>query len=195
MQINLRKANAIQSEIRRAINDTNSVQNTVGLTEYSKDVQADLNKATADWQKAIQRKIALTDALYTIRTAVSSANALYNVNGILTEVARIEAVMAIHSQVAILEVAKDIEEINGRIDKMKAIPTDNLRPSGLYGERYNQVSTSVVTKLDIETAKESVKLLKRNRQDLQDKLLGLNVTTQINLNDEVVAVLKDEGIL
>lgn len=195
MQINLRKANAIQSEIRRAINDTNSVQNTVGLTEYSKDVQADLNKATADWQKAIQRKIALTDALYAIRTAVSSANALYNVNGILTEIARIEAVMAIHSQVAILEVAKDIEEINGRIDKMKAIPTDNLRPSGLYGERYNQVSTSVVTKLDIETAKESVKLLKRNRQDLQDKLLGLNVTTQINLNDEVVAVLKDEGIL
>ena len=194
MQINLRKANAIQSEIRRAINDTNSVQNTVGLTEYSKDVQADLNKATADWQKAIQRKIALTDALYTIRTAVSSANALYNVNGILTEIARIEAVMAIHSQVAILEVAKDIEEINGRIEKMKNTPSDSPR-SALYGERYNQVSTSVVTKLDVETAKESVKLLKRNRQELQDKLLGLNVTTQINLADEVVAVLKDEGIL
>lgn len=194
MQINLRKANAIQSEIRRAINDTNSVQNTVGLTEYSKDVQADLNKATAEWQKAIQRKIALTDALYSIRTSVASANALYNVNGILTEIARIEAVMAIHSQVAILEVAKDIEEINGRIEKMKNTPSDSPR-SALYGERYNQVSTSVVTKLDVETAKESVKLLKRNRQELQDKLLGLNVTTQINLADEVVAVLKDEGIL
>lgn len=194
MQINLRKANAIQSEIRRAINETGNIPSTVSVSEYTKDVSVDVQKATVEWQLALQRKVALTNALYAIRTAVAAANANYNVNDILTEVARLEAVMAINSQVANMEVARSLDEIQGRIQKLKEAPVDSPR-AALYGERYNQVATSVVTEADVANAKEAVKTLKRQRQDLQDKLLGLNVTTQINLSDETVAVLKGEGIL
>lgn len=194
MQINLRKANAIQSEIRRAINETASVPVTASVTEYTKDVAVELQKATVEWQLAMQRKVALTNALYAIRTAVAAANAIHNVNDILTEVARTEAVMAINSQVASMEVARSLEEIQGRIQKLKEAPADSPR-AALYGDRYNTVVTSVVTEADVANAKEAVKILKRQRQDLQDKLLGLNVTTMINLSDETVAVLKGEGIL
>lgn len=194
MQINLRKANAIQSEIRRAINETGNVPSTVSVSEYTKDVSVEVQKATVEWQLALQRKVALTNALYAIRTAVAAANANHNVNDLLTEVARTEAVMAINSQVANMEVARSLDEIQGRIQKLKEAPVDSPR-AALYGERYNQVATSVVTEADVANAKEAVKTLKRQRQDLQDKLLGLNVTTQINLSDETVAVLKGEGIL
>lgn len=194
MQINLRKANAIQSEIRRAINETGNIPSTVSVSEYTKDVSVDVQKATVEWQLALQRKVALTNALYAIRTAVAAANANHNVNDLLTEVARTEAVMAINSQVANMEVARSLDEIQGRIQKLKEAPVDSPR-AALYGERYNQVATSVVTEADVANAKEAVKILKRQRQDLQDKLLGLNVTTQINLSDETVAVLKGEGIL
>lgn len=194
MQINLRKANAIQSEIRRAISEKNNVPNTVGLNEYTKDIEADLREATARWQLSVQRKVELTNALFSIRTAVSAANANHGINDILTEVARIEAVMAINSQVANQEVAKSLDEINGRIEKIKNTPNDTPR-SALYGDRYNTVETPVVSKMDVETAKEVVKLLKRQRQDLQDKLLSLNVTTQIVLTEQTVDALKNEGIL
>lgn len=194
MQINLRKANAIQSEIRRAINETGNVPSTVSVSEYTKDVSVEVQKATVEWQLALQRKVALTNALYAIRTAVAAANANHNVNDLLTEVARTEAVMAINSQVANMEVGRSLDEIQGRIQKLKEAPVDSPR-AALYGERYNQVATSVVTEADVANAKEAVKILKRQRQDLQDKLLGLNVTTQINLSDETVAVLKGEGIL
>jgi len=92
-------------------------------------------------------------------------------------------------------VAKSMSEITARIDKLKATPTDASARSAIYGDRYNNVETSVVEQTTIDAAKAKVKELKRQKQTLQDKLLTLNVTTVINVSDVDVMVLKLEGIL
>jgi cell division protein YceG involved in septum cleavage len=100
--------------------------------------------------------------------------------------------MAVYSNIATKQVAKTLDEINARIEKMKTTPTNEGR---IYGDRYNTVETSVVEQSTIDAAKAKVKELKREKQTLQDKLLTLNVTTVINISDVDVMVLKTEGIL
>ena len=193
MEINLRKANAIQAEIRRAISNA-VAKNTLMVSEFTTDVASALEKAKQEYVTETKRKVALTTALYNIRKSVGQANATAGINDILADVQAVEAEMAIFSSIGNETVAKSLDEINARIQKIKDAPVDSPR-AALYGERYNNVETSVVEESTIANAKERVKELKRQRQNLQDKLLALNVNTLITIGGVDENVLKLEGIL
>ena len=192
MEINLRKANAIQAEIRRAISNA-VAKNTLMVSEFTTDVASALEKAKQEYVTETKRKVALTTALYNIRKSVGQANATAGINDILADVQAVEAEMAIFSSIGNETVAKSLDEINARIQKIKDAPQDAR--SAIYGERYNNVDTSVVEESTIANAKERVKELKRQRQNLQDKLLALNVNTLITIGGVDENVLKLEGIL
>jgi hypothetical protein len=192
-KINLRKANAIQSEIRKAINSS-GVQETLSITEYTQNVATEFEFAKDAFAVDVTRKVALNTALFNIRKSVAQANATVGISNILADVELIDATMTVYSTVASKQVAKTIEEINARIEKIKATPADSARAS-IYGDRYSNVETSVVEQSTIDIAKQKVKQLKREKQTLQDKLLELNVNTLIEISDVDVMVLKVEGIM
>jgi hypothetical protein len=189
--INLRKANAIQSEIRKAISSSAS-KDTLSVTEYTTSVVDALEKATEVFATDVTRKVALNTALFNIRKSVAQANANNGISDILADVELIDAKMAVYSNIATKEVAKSVTEIVARIEKMKTTPTNESR---IYGDRYNTVETSVVEQNTIDHAKQMIKQLKREKQTLQDKLLALNVNTVINISVVDEMVLKVEGIL
>ena len=191
--INLRKANALQSEIRKAISSS-GVKDTVSVTEFTMSIQDALEKATELFVADVTRKVALNTALFNIRKSVAQANANNGISDILTDIELIDATMAIYSNVATKEVAKSFDEVHARIQKLKATGNDTTR-SSIYGDRYNSVETSVVEQNSIDHAKNMVKQLKREKQALQDKLLALNVNTVINIELVDEMVLKMEGIL
>jgi len=191
MEINLRKANAIQAEIRKAISAVKLDAN-VAVNEYTQNISEALIDATIAFQGALQRKVALTKALYNIRNSVANANATAGINVLLGNVEALDSEMAIHSSVTTQTVAKPLDEVLARVEKLKTTPTQESR---LYGDRYNTVETSVVTQSAIDVAKNQVKDLKRQRQALQDKLLSLNVNTLITISAADEALLTDEGIL
>jgi hypothetical protein len=192
--INLRKANALQSEIRKAISSS-GVSDTATITEYTKDIAGGLEKAMADYATDVMRKLALNTALFNIRKSVAQANASNGISDILADVELIDAKITVYSAVATKAVAKTLDEINARVEKLKATPTDASRASAIYGDRYSTVETSVVEQSTIDGAKQNVKQLKREKQTLQDKLLTLNVNTVINIELTDEMVLKIEGIL
>jgi len=191
-KITLRKANAVQAEIRKAISASN-VSDTVNITEYTSDVANALEKAMADYATDVTRKVALNTALFNIRKSVSQANATAGISDILADVELIDAKMTVYSNVATKSVAKSLNEINSRIEKMKTTVVD--ASTRMYGDRFNTVDTSVVEQSTIDGAKQIVKQLKREKQTLQDKLLTLNVNTTIDISLEDEMVLKVEGIL
>jgi hypothetical protein len=193
MQVNLRKANAIQAEIRKAISAV-KLELNVAVTEYTVDIPAGLAAAELNFITAIQRKEALNKVLFNIRTQVGKANAASGISDVLAEVQRVDAVLTIVGTVANPAEAKPLSEITARIEKMKANVSADAR-TALYGERYNNVETSVVTQQMIAQYKTKMKELKREKQALQDKLLTLNVGTNITLDAGEVDLLKDEGIL
>jgi hypothetical protein len=192
--INLRKANALQSEIRKAISSS-GVSDTATITEYTKDIAGGLEKAMADYASDVMRKLALNTALFNIRKSVAQANASNGISDILADVELIDAKITVYSAVATKAVAKSLDEITSRVEKLKATPTDASRASAIYGDRYSTVETSVVEQSTIDGAKLNVKQLKREKQTLQDKLLALNVNTVINIDTVDEMVLKVEGIL
>lgn len=194
MQVNLRKANAIQSEITKAIAGV-KVEGTLTVNEFTLDLTNAIEKSRTDFIGAITRKTALNAALYEIRKQVAVANASVGINDVLNEVNLLEAKMGILGLAANAQPAKGFDEIHGRIQKIKStVTTDNSRLS-LYGERYNNVESPVLTQAQIDAYKDEVKNLKRTRQGLQDKLLTLNVSNYINLPQDVLNILQAEGIL
>lgn len=194
MQVNLRKANAIQAEIRKAISAVKTEVN-VSVSEYTADIATAVAQGQADFLNAIKRKEQLNVALFEIRAAVGRANSQAGIGDLLAEVERIDGKLNIIAAVANAQAAKSIDEIKARVEKFKAAPADQTARSMLYGERYNVVETSVVTQAVIDDFKAETKSLKRAKQDLQDKLLNVNVGTSITLSADTVTVLKEEGIL
>ena len=192
MQITLRKANAVQSEIRKAIAAKN-VSDTVSITEFTKNVDGVLSKAMTDFTTDVTRKVALNTALFNIRKNVARVNASAGVSDILADIELIDANMAVYSAVSTKDVAKTLTEITARIEKMKA--ATGSATDRIYGDRYNTVETTVVEQSVIDGSKEVVKKLKREKQALQDKLLTLNVNKTIDIDHVDEMVLKLEGII
>jgi hypothetical protein len=192
--INLRKANALQSEIRKAISSS-GVSDTATITEYTKDIAGGLEKAMADYATDVTRKVALNTALFNIRKSVAQANANNGISDILADVELIDAKITVYNAVATKAVAKSLDEITSRVEKMKTAPTDATGRHVIYGDRYSTVETSVVEQSTIDGAKQIVKQLKREKQTLQDKLLALNVNSMIGIDLTDEMVLKIEGIL
>jgi hypothetical protein len=191
-KITLRKANAVQAEIRKAISASN-VSDTVSITEYTTNVDGVLENAMAEFATDVTRKLALNTALFNIRKSVSRANASAGISDILADVELIDAKMAVYSNVTTKSVATSFSEITARIEKMKTTVVD--ASTRMYGDRFSSVVTSVVEQSTIDGAKQLVKQLKREKQTLQDKLLTLNVNTTIDIDTVDEMVLKVEGIL
>lgn len=192
MQINLRKANAVQAEIKKAISGV-KVEMNVSVDEFTPDYKSVIVTAQESLVKAITRKRELTKALFEIRSKVGAANAMAGINEVLTQVELIDAQLAVVTPLANGTIGKEFAEIEARIEKAKASPqADSLRAS-MYG--INKVETSAVTPTLIADAKLLAKSFKRDKQEVQDKLLQLNVNTLISLSDDTVSLLQEEGIL
>lgn len=191
MQINLRKANAVQAEVRKAISGV-KVESNVTVSEFTADVEATVSKSALEFTQALERKTALNNALFQIRAAVGRANAQAGISDVLAEIENIDAKIGIQSTVANATPRKEISEINARIVKAKSATGERV---SLYGDRLSNVETSVVTEDAIRMAKELVKQLKREKQSLSDKLLQLNVNTLIELSDPTKITLTAEGII
>ena len=194
MQVNLRKANAIQSEIRKAINAVKT-EVSVSVSEFTPDIEKAVTDAQTEFLNAVKRKEQLNAVLFEIRSAVGRANVQSGVSDLLAEVQNVDAKMAIFTTVSSATAAKTVDELKARVEKLKSTSSEQSARMAVYGERYNNVETSVVSQSVLDKFKAEVKTLKRAKQDLQDKLLNLNVATTIALSANSVSVLKEEGIL
>jgi uncharacterized protein YdcH (DUF465 family) len=192
--INLRKASALQSEIRKAISSS-GVSDNVIITEYTKDVAGFLEKAVADYVADVTRKVLLNTALFNIRKRVSQANTNKGISDILADVELIDARIAVYNSVSSKSVAKSLDEITSRIEKIKTHPDASSTRVFLHDDRFINVETSVVEQGTIDSSKQFVQELKRQKQTLKDMLLTLNVNSTIDISDFDEMVLKTEGIL
>jgi hypothetical protein len=190
MQINLRKANAIQAEIRRAITAVDA-KDTIAVNEYTADVAREIMTAENDYINAMTRKEDLTIALYNIRKSVSVANAREGVGELLGDIEKIDTVIKLlESTLSVRTRFIQIDEVNKRLDKIRTAPADTLR-----GYDRDVVTTGVVSDVTKNSAKQRIKGLRKARQELQDKLLAINVNITIDVGADDVRVLGEEGIL
>jgi len=189
IKITLRKANAIQQNMNDLLK-TVQVKATVELNEFQ-DVVQTLQAANDAVMAADVRRSDLLMALYSIRATVGVANFQCGIGNRLSHLAYIDKRLhQLESLVSETAKLKDLAVVTGQLDKIR----NRREEHRMYGYESN-VTTGVLQQQQIDSIAGIMRELKKQKQKLNDEVLELNVRTEIELTDDVEAVLVKEGIL
>jgi len=189
MKITLRKANALQQNINETLRGIR-LEPTVTITEFE-DVVTKIDQANELIFNEVNRQVDLNLALYTIRGLVGQANAA-EIDGLLTQIAHNEKMIALNNHLVTTPKRVALDVLKGKLEKIKTTPKDNIR--SVYS-RDEEVSTGVFSDDAFKAFKATILKLKKEKQKLQDKVLELNIKTEIELPTEVVAILQGEDLI
>lgn len=190
MNINLRKANAVQNSIQDILKNI-EIQLTVDINEFE-DPASVLQAANDRLFANDARRQRLLLALYNIRGLVGTANASCGVDIALTKAAFLDRRIGQLQGFASAVPMKSIDVVKGQVEKLKTV-VDTAR-SGFYG-REQTVSTSVIVQAQIDQARTEILNLKKQKQKLNDEVLELNIKTEVPLSEDVVKTLTTEGLI
>jgi hypothetical protein len=189
IKITLRKANAIQQNMNDLLKAV-QVKATVELNEFQ-DVVQTLQAANDAVMAADVRRSDLLMALYSIRATVGVANFQCGIGNRLSHLAYIDKRLhQLEGLVAETARLKDLAVVTGQLDKIR----NRREEHRMYGYE-NNVTTGVLQQQQIDSIASIMRELKKQKQKLNDEVLELNVRTEIELTDDVEAVLVKEGIL
>lgn len=187
MKVSLRKANALQAAIVDAISSLDlSVE--VSINEFERPTEK-MQEAKSKFTAHLETRKALQSAQYEIRRRVAEANAAAGINDFLADVARLEKDIAFYTRLSKLGPALENDVIVGKLGKIKGRGEDQY-----YG-REDVVRTTIFTEAEIEEFRSTLASLKKLKVSLQDSLLELNVSTEIDLSEESEKVLARAGIV
>jgi|LauGreDrversion4_2_1035121.scaffolds.fasta_scaffold12680_2 vacuolar-type H+-ATPase subunit I/STV1 len=187
-KLSLRKSAAVQNEIRNAIKELNLV-GTISLTEFDVGPEEKVNKRHGEAWDIINRRDQLTAVLYRIRSAVSTANQLSGISDMLATVAMIETRIKDLETASKFTARTDSVEVTARVEKLRNTKEDRFS----YGER--TVEVGLFSEGEIAGFKNTIAELKRQRQNIRDKVLEANIRSEITLSEEDSAILSTAGIL
>lgn len=190
MNITLRKAAAIQNEIRSAIKSC-TVVGTASINEFMTDTTAVIDTARTKAEESISRASMLNRALYDIRNKVSRANCDSGIDDMLAEVAFLDVEIKAIEAVVKLTSLVPTTEIKARLEKFRASKEDRY---AIYGTD-RVVETGVFEESRLHEFRVELARLKRLRQGFKDKILEANIKSEIALPTEAEFALRFEGIL
>ena len=193
MQVNLRKAAAIQSEISSALREIEV--SPYAVFEDKERVVEEMAEKTQEWKTNLLRKQTLNAVLYSMRDKVGQANVASGVSKLLTEERRINADM--HWLEAILDKCKgekyySADEIVSKLEQLEKKSEDR---ENYFSRRGSAVSSILVTKEELAEYRKEMSVLKKQLRKINDSLLELNISTEISLSDKEVTVLETEDLL
>lgn len=186
MNINLRKANAIQKQILDTILEI-EMPSSVTINEFQ-DPELEIGNAKVTLMDNDRKRAMLTTALYNIRGLVDQANHESGISLLLTKSALAEKRIQQVRELTKLSPVTSLDVINGKIEKMKSRKSDEY-----YGR--DEISTGIVGKKDIEAFKAELRDIQKQKQKYADEVLELNVKTEVPLSEDTIKVLTEAGIL
>lgn len=188
MKLTLRKASALQNAIQEQIK-TVDVGVSVTLNEFQ-DAEFELTKARNALVANDQRRAKLTKAMYNIRAQVGRANAEAGVADLLAQAAYVDKRLGHLKGLTEATEAESLDVVKGKLRKL----SESEKNSRIYG--YNDtVSTGVLTTEQVEGFKAEMRSLKKEKQSINDKVLELNVRTEIELGADTLEILQAEQLV
>ena len=185
-KINLRKSAAIQKELQTRIAEI-EINSTVEVDEFVEPKEA-VSKKLQEAVENIQLRTNLLTTLYSMRAKTARMNSKCGVSALLAEEARLDHEIRMYAELSRNKARKDFLEIEGRLGKLKSMSHDT------FSSR-DSITVGLFDKDQIHTFKDTVKSLKKKKQQANDKLLELNVKKSIELTSEEEQVLSDEGLI
>lgn len=190
-KINLRRAAALQNVLHETIKSIQVEPNT-DVNEWQDPAEV-LQTANAKLFVNDSRRNDLLMSIYTIRSLVATQNSMSGISGKLSHMAYIDKRVAQLTDLTENSTKlESLDVIRGRLDKIRNRPADSR--AALY-HRDEDVRVCVLTQEQIDSIKNVIKELKKQKTNLNDEILELNVRTEIELTPEVDAILTREGLI
>jgi hypothetical protein len=185
VKISLRKANALQILINEQINAP--IVGTATINKFDEPL-AVVTEAGDLLITSITQKFDLINVLYYIRKEVAKAGNDAGVAALLTEQALLSKKEAFLKQLAsTTQFAPTKEAIDAQLAEIKAPKTDRYSPTSF--------TVGLLKKEVVESFKKNLVTIRKEKQKINDKLLHLNVTTEIDLPESVENILKQYEII
>lgn len=188
MKVTLRKANALQTAISEAVAGL-ELATDIAINEFEAP-SVKIKEAKDKFSTHMATRNKLVGVQYEIRRAVARVNAEAGINDLLADLAMIEKNITLYTRFAKLRPAMDSEVLNGKLTKIKLRGAEDQ----FYG-REDHVQTSIFAEAEIEDFKSRLAELKKQKVNLQDSLLELNVENSIELADDSEMLLVRAGII
>ena len=189
MKLTLRKASALQQSIQEAIRHI-EVKTTIALNQFQGDAVLASARQTAIDNDS--RRYNLTKVLYTIRAKVGTANDANGISSKLTLAACIDKrIGQLQGFVSTDSLQEDAVVVNGKLEQLRNDKSDRRT---MYGYS-DTVNTGVFTAEDVANFKKEQQDLKKQKQTLNDEILELNVRSEIELDENTVFTLQQEGLV
>ena len=187
MNINLRKANAIQNQILEAISEI-EIKSSVTINEFQ-DPESEIKEAQASLIDNDRKRALLLTALYNIRGLVDQANTSSGISLLLTKSALAEKRIQQVRDLTKFSTVTNLDVLKGKLKRISERKPD----SDYYGRE--EVTTGVVSKDDIEKFKSELREIQKQKRKYADDVLELNVKTEIPLSEETTKILSEHGIV
>jgi hypothetical protein len=187
MKLTLRKANAVQAAINEVIKGLD-LSTSVTLNEFE-EVTDQIQVMRDRFLKAAETREQLVTSLYEIRSKVAQANAASGINDMLSVVAFLEKQISYNNTLASKGAQTSLRVLSGHVKKSTDATGD------AYGYNRREIVTSIFTEEEIEKFRKNAADNKRQKQKLQDRLLELNIQTEIELPEVTAKFLTETGIL
>ena len=188
MKLTLRKASALQQSIQETIRQI-EVKTNIALNQFQGDAVLTSARQTAIDNDS--RRYNLTKVLYTIRAKVGTANDANGISSKLTLAACIDKrVGQLQGLISADALQEDTVVVNGKLEQLRNDKSERR----VYGYQ-DTVNTGVFTAEDIARFKSEQQDLKKQKQVLNDEIHELNVRSEIELDENTVFTLQQEGLV
>lgn len=189
MNITLRKANALQTAIQEHIKSID-IKTSVSMNEFQLPFD-EISHARETLLANDKRRADLTATLYVIRAQVGDANSASGVGAQLAQAAYIDKRVAQLKTLVDSKASDSLDVVVGKLDKIRNDKGESRR--SIYAG--DTVDTGVLDAAQIDQFKTDMQMLKKQKQAINDKVLELNIRTEITLSDSDVALLKQEQLI
>lgn len=188
MKFTLRKANALQTAIQDHIKTLRLVTE-VSINEFQNSV-SEITKARDTFMANHAAIAALSKVVYDVRAKIGRANVESGVSDLLTHAAYVDKRLSSLSGLVGCVATEAQEVIDGKLEKIRAAKGDTTR---YYGA--DVVAVSIINDEIMDTLKADQASLKKEKQTINDKVLELNIRTEIELDTDAVSLLQSVQLL
>jgi len=188
MEINLRQAHAIQTQIREEISRLNLVP-SVTLSEFENPKDR-IDTARSEFKGSLKTHEKLNGVLLDIRKRVARSNVDEGISDLLADAALLDTQIKLYQQFADAKPQQPLEVLEGRLEKRR-----NTAEGSVYQTISGDVYSGIFAQNEIDRYRRELANLKREKQVVQEQILAANIDTQIELNEDEEKLLARLGII
>ncbi len=195
MELNLRKARKLESKISRLIVEERNSLNPDKLVRINADVQTEVLPALVQAREDFLGKVSninqLVDARFSIRRMIGESNENSGINLNINNKVVLEHKLSTVNAIS-LDKLLDSKELEDESSILRSALANG-------GDRFGRVQTNFNANFlhtkDEERFKEDRSELIKNIEGIEDKLLELNYSTKIKLDNDIITLLKTNSLV